>query len=407
MDIVVTCEYHFDRTPDGAIWTRAQFTYPHWERYLSVFDHARVIARTRDVPSAEPGWQRADGPFVSFAPVPDYLGPEEYLRRIRRIKHAARSAVGLSDAVIMYNGQIAWTIEPSLYAKGHPYGLYIISEPYDMFSPGAVTHPSRAFWRWWNPRRLRRKAARAAALAYVSKLKLEQRYPPSEGVFSTYFCLGEMPDEAYVDEPRPLRVDKADKSPSWTLVYVGTLNQLYKAPDVLIDAVAACVRGGADKSPLDLKLVMVGGGQYLPAMQARAAERGIGERTTFCGALPAGDAIREQMDQADILVLPSRQETLGQVIVEAMARGLPCIGSTTGGIPEMLPPEYLVPPNAVDALARKIREVVTDPRRMAQASARNLEKAQEYRETEVNKRRVAFYSHVKKTTQAWLQIRRD
>lgn len=409
MDLVVTAEYHFDRTPDGAIWTQAQFTYSHWERYLSVFDRVRVVARTRDVSRAEPGWQRSDGPSVSFVPVPDYLGPEEYLRRLPKIKSAVRSAVGPSDAVIMYNGQVAWTLEPALYAKGHPYGLYIIAEPYDVFSPGAVKHPSRAFWRWWDPRRLRQKAARAAVVAYVSKLKLKERYPPSEGVFSTYFCLGEMPDEAYLDEPRLLRADKVNhgsgQSPSWTLAYVGTLNQLYKAPDVLIDAVAACVRGSADKSRLDLKLVMVGGGQYLAEMQARAKAQGIGERTTFCGALPAGNAVREQMDRADVLVLPSRQETLGQVIVEAMARGLPCIGSTTGGIPEMLPPEYLVPPNDVDALAAKIRELVTDPERMARASARNLQKAQEYRESEVNKRRVAFYSHVKDATQAWIDSR--
>jgi glycosyltransferase involved in cell wall biosynthesis len=203
-----------------------------------------------------------------------------------------------------------------------------------------------------------------------------------------------MPEEAYVARPRPLRLDKR----TWTLVYVGTLNQLYKAPDVLIDAVALCVLDG-----LDLELVMVGGGQYLPNMQARAAARGLGERTRFCGSLSAGDAIREQMDQADILVLPSRQEALGQVIVEAMARGLPCIGSTTGSTPEMLPPEYLVPPNDANALALKIREVVTDPLRMARASARNLDKAQEYRELLVNKRRDAFYRRVKEATQAWLK----
>ena len=45
MDVVVTCEHHFDRTPDGAIWTRAQFAYIHWARYLSVFDSARCCPR--------------------------------------------------------------------------------------------------------------------------------------------------------------------------------------------------------------------------------------------------------------------------------------------------------------------------------------------------------------------------
>ena len=198
-----------------------------------------------------------------------------------------------------------------------------------MFTTGRGDASHARLWRWYDPRRLRSKAARAAVVAYVSKLKLQERYPAADGVFTTYFCLGEMPGEAYVSEPRPFRPEQS----SFTLVYVGTLNQLYKAPDVLIDAVAACVHEG-----LDLKLVLVGGGQYLPELEARAKGQGIGERTRFCGMLPSGAAVREQMDQADVLVLPSRQETLGQVIVEAMARGLPCVGSTTGGIPEMLPP---------------------------------------------------------------------
>jgi len=398
MDVVVTLEHHFDRTPDGAVWTQAQFTYPHFERYLSAFSGVRVIARVREVSEAEPDWQRADGNGVCFAAVPDYLGPMQYFCNLRRVQRAARRGVGPSDAVIMYNGQIGRTIQPVLKAQRRPFGLYIISEPRDMFSPGAVKHPLRPFFRWYFPRGLRRQASEAAALAYVSRLKLRERYPPVEGGFSTYFCLGEMPDEAYLTEPRPLQPAKR----SWTLVYVGTLNQLYKAPDVLIDATAACVKQG-----LDLKLVLVGGGQYLSDMKARAEAQGIGRRTRFCGMLPAGDAVREQMDNADVLVLPSRQETLGQVVVEAMARGLPCIGSTTGGIAEMLPAEYLVPPNDADALARKIREVLSDPQRMAGASIRNLKKAEEYRESEVNRRRVAFYTRVREVTAAWIKTRRN
>ena len=92
-------------------------------------------------------------------------------------------------------------------------------------------------------------------------------------------------------------------------------------------------------------------------------------------------------------------------MVEAMARGLPCIGSTVGGIPELLPSEDLVPPGDVEALAGKIREVVSDPQRMARMSARNLHKAKEYREEVLGKRRSDFYRHVKEKTEAWLRTR--
>jgi glycosyltransferase involved in cell wall biosynthesis len=94
-------------------------------------------------------------------------------------------------------------------------------------------------------------------------------------------------------------------------------------------------------------------------------------------------------------------------MVEAMARGLPCIGSTVGGIPELLPPEDLVPPNDVEALAQKIMEVVGDPERLARMSRRNWEKAKEYRNEVLQVRRVAFYKYVKEKTQEWLAEHRQ
>jgi glycosyltransferase involved in cell wall biosynthesis len=127
-----------------------------------------------------------------------------------------------------------------------------------------------------------------------------------------------------------------------------------------------------------------------------------GSRTLFLGELPAGEAVRAELDRADLFVLPSRTEGLPRAMLEAMARALPCLGSTVGGIPELLPPEDMVSPGDVTALARKIREVLADPPRMSRMSARNLEKAQAYREEILQERRVAFYQHVKEKTEAWL-----
>ena len=61
MRVVVSLEHHFDRTPDGVVWTQTQFPYRFWQRYLEVFDQVQVVARVRDVRKAAPDWQRADG----------------------------------------------------------------------------------------------------------------------------------------------------------------------------------------------------------------------------------------------------------------------------------------------------------------------------------------------------------
>jgi len=87
-------------------------------------------------------------------------------------------------------------------------------------------------------------------------------------------------------------------------------------------------------------------------------------------------------------------------MIEAMARGLPCLGSQVGGIPELLPPENLVPPGDAGALARKIAEVVADSGRLARMSARNLDDATGYREEALTGRRRSFYRHVRELTEA-------
>ncbi len=401
MKVVVSLEHRFDRTPDGAIWTQTMFARPFWSRYLPVFDQVRVVARVRDVPAVPEAWQRADGDGVSFAALPFYIGPAQYLRQRRRLTHAALAAVGPADAVIFRApSAIAGQIEPALRRAGHPYGVEVLGDPYDVFAPGAVRHPLRPFFRWWFPARLRRLCAGAAASGYVTEHALQRRYPPAPAAFTTYYSDVELSEGAFVAAPRAPRRDG-----TFTLVTVGSLAQMYKAPDVQIDAVARLVRDG-----LDLRLVLVGDGKHRPELEARAAALGMADRVVFRGQLTAGAAVRDALDAADIFCMPSRTEGMPRAMIEAMARGLPCIGSTMGGIPELLPPEDMAPPGDVAALAEMIRAVVTDPARMARMSARNWERARMYGEDALRARRTGFYRALRQRTEAWAErdgVRRD
>ena len=391
MNIIVPCDHHFERTPDGRVWTNGTCAYPLWTRYLAVFDAVRVVARIRDVPELAPHRQPADGPGVAFHAVPDFVGPRQFLSRAPRVLAAIRAAFHGGEAVILRAGLIGDFVERSVRRRHQPYGVEVVADPWDTFSPGAFRHPLRGYFRQRSAQKLRRQCAQACAVAYVTEHALQRRYPPAAGAFATFYSDVELSETAFAPAPRCYSAGTTRR-----LVYVGTLAQLYKAPEVLIDAVATGRRDG-----LDIELVLIGSGRYQNELAARASAHGLNGSVQFRGQLATPAAVREELDRANLFVLPSRQEGLPRAMVEAMARALPCIGSTVGGIPELLPAEDMMPPGDVPALAAKIREVITDPARLARMSARNLAKAREYAPEVLAARREPFYRYVREQTEAW------
>jgi glycosyltransferase involved in cell wall biosynthesis len=412
VDVIVTLEHRFQRTPDGAVWTPGINAYDFWTRYLSVFDRVKVAARVLDVASVPTGWKRADGPCVVFHAVPYYIGPWQYLKKAIRVRTALRAAIQEDAAIIMrVSSHTAGCLESMLMRSGRPYGLEVVSDPYDVFSPGAVRGLLRPFFRWWFTRELRQQCRNAAGVAYVTERALQARYPSaaytigmSDAQISEEALVGNHP--VFTTHYSSVQLRKGDALPPRTLgslgpknfrlVTVASLAQIYKAPDVLIRAVADCVRAG-----LDLKLDIVGDGKHRPELERLVARLGLAGRITFLGQLPAGGPVRAHLDNADLFVLASRCEGLPRAMVEAMARALPCIGSTVGGIPELLPPEDLVPPGDVGALAARIQEVLASPERMSRMSARNFVRAQDYRDEILERRRRAFFEYIRRCTEAW------
>lgn len=394
MKVVVALEHRFSRTPDGAVWTQSPFFYGFWQRYLQVFEGVSVVARVQEVSSVSSQWRQANGGQVSFASVPYYLGPWQYLQKVQKIRQAIGQSVQPHDAVILrVSSQIADCLEPQLRQKGHPYALEVVADPYDVFAPGSIKHPLRPFFRWWFPQRLRRQCQRASATTYVTESALQNRYPPSSKAL-TFPCSDvELPETAFVAKPRIFQADDGVRK----LIMVGTLAQLYKAPNILIHAIARCIQTG-----FNLKLTIVGDGQHQPELEVLTAQLGMTEYIEFRGRLPAGDAIIRELDQADLFVLPSYQEGLPRAMVEAMARGLPCIGSTVGGFPELLQEDEMVPPGDAIALATKIQAVIGDPQRMTAMSKRNLDRAQDYSNIKLSQKRTEFYQAVRQITTDWI-----
>lgn len=81
------------------------------------------------------------------------------------------------------------------------------------------------------------------------------------------------------------------------------------------------------------RLVFIGEGPEMHKTYSRVRELGLEDRVLFLGKQ---DEVAEQLSVADVMLLPSEKESFGLVALEAMACGVPTVGSTAGGIPEVV-----------------------------------------------------------------------
>jgi glycosyltransferase involved in cell wall biosynthesis len=159
--------------------------------------------------------------------------------------------------------------------------------------------------------------------------------------------------QVHVARPGADRVAAPARPVRGHLICVGVLGR-HKGQDLLVEALADladrdwhCVLAG----PLDRHP------DFVEQLRARITRLRYDHRVRLTGVL-TGEALSHAYSTADLLVAPSRSETYGMTVTEALAHGLPVLAAAVGGLPEALGtttdgtrPGQLVPPGDPAALA--------------------------------------------------------
>jgi len=141
----------------------------------------------------------------------------------------------------------------------------------------------------------------------------------------------------------------------------------YKGHDQLIDAWPAVL----SEVP-DARLVFVGDGDDVPRLRAKAQALGVGSSLVTTGFLE-DRGVRLAYREAAVFAMPSRNEGFGIVYLEAMAAGLPCIGSTDDAAAEIIEDGksgFLVEQNNPATLADRLVVLLKDPARRREMGER-------------------------------------
>jgi len=127
----------------------------------------------------------------------------------------------------------------------------------------------------------------------------------------------------------------------------------------------------------DLRVEVAGGGPCREQLVRLAAELGVADRIVFLGEVRDVPAA---LARARMLVLPSRSEGIPLTVLEAMACGLPVVGTRVGGLPEVVEDGVtglLVPPADPAALAAAIVQTWSDPDRLDRLGHAGRRRAEE------------------------------
>lgn len=365
-------EARLHRGVDGKAYSDlSQVWYENHVLWLESFDEVRIVARVE----AEPrnSGRLVEGEGVTVLPVPSYRGGRAMIFKFLQTRRLIRRAVTDGDAV--YGGRFPGVIGAITVGAGKRIGAktfaHVVGDPYDLLKSGVAG--------WLGAKAaivakllMVHQVARVDGAIYVSERTLQARYPVGPGALSLVRSGVVLDGETLAEHAK---VPDARRKTT-TIVAVGTHDQMYKGHDLLLRAVARLIADG-----INVSLGLVGGGSKHEVLVNLARELQVDQHVLFYGHVETPQQVREILDDADLFAMPSRTEGVPRALVEAMARGLPCIGSEIGGIPELLPPECLFTSGSVEELTSLLGKAVSDNKWLARQGALNLERAQATFET--------------------------
>ena len=220
---------------------------------------------------------------------------------------------------------------------------------------------------------------------YVSNKFLQNRYPTN----AKYQCgCSNVKIDKLDDCILENRLDFLNKwnSKELKIATTGAVDVRYKGHEYVLRALYELKQ----KGKTNIHYYLLGGGSPT-FLKGLVAKYNLEEQVHFMGIVPH-DEVFSILDNMHIYIQPSLQEGLPRSMVEAMSRGLMCIGANTAAIPELIEPQFVTRRRSSDDII-KILETVTKEQLVEQAT-RNFNEAKSYEEEKLNARRRAFFDKI-------------
>lgn len=232
--------------------------------------------------------------------------------------------------------------------------------------------------------KMRQCTRNAEYLTYVSQFFLQNRYKTN----GKYISCSDVNLNVVNKETLYKRKTKINSKSERNSIVLGTvagLNVRYKGQQYVIKAISELNNEG-----YNFEYMLVGAGE-VDYLKKIANKYNVADKVHFVGALPH-EEIFSFMENIDIYIQPSDAESHGRVIIEAFSTACPVIGSSTGGIPEIVDEEYVFERKKIKDLKNKLIKIVNS--NLEKIAEQNFNKAKEFENHKLEIIRNNFYEQI-------------
>jgi len=385
--LIVSKDIHIIQAKNGAFFINHHFDEEIFKRYLDICDELTLYVRESEqiisFDDAVMKYNKFDislmrlfiGPYI-YSPKTNFFNIRLRIELANEIKRLVKE----TDKLICTEGFCVFSRLAVKYAKRYkkPYMLLCGSFVYEGLVAhsflGKIRAPFEEFM-------CKRNFKEAPYTMYVTQSVLQKRYPcngKSIGCSDVEISLID-------DERKNAKIERIKNIGDRKLI-IGTLGYIdnpVKGQAYVIEAMKRLVDLGFTN--YEYQIVGSGNGNRLKRL---IAKYGLEDKVKIIGPIPHRSVFM-WLDSLDIYIQPSLTEGLVRAVIEAMSRVCPVAGSATGGMVELIDPQYSFSPGNIDEIVAVIQKL-SQPEHMEQAIIYSYNKAKEFSPEILSEKRNAF-----------------
>ncbi|UOQ95061.1 glycosyltransferase [Halobacillus shinanisalinarum] len=388
MKLLFAHDFPMIRDTIGNVYSKGAFPYAVWERYLKHFDKMTILGRERERINYNDTSKEiinslsvSSGPDTNFIGLPNLSSIKGKVINKRNAKLIIDRELKKSDALIARLpseiGKLAITVAID---HGIPYLIELVGCPYDAYRfygdfKGNVYAPISMY-------QTKKIVKNSQYTIYVTKEYLQERYPTKgDQVNISNVNINDINNEDILNTR--INSIKTIGDRKLKIGMIGSLNSKYKGFDKAIEYISKLANFN------DYEIHILGAGDENNFKEI-IRETGMTSKVFFDGTRSSGEEVFKWLDGIDLFIHPSLTEGLPRALIEALSRGCLAIGSTRGGIPELLEEKYLFNPLDEKSFNRSIKNALHSVKSMEEQIYINLNKVKEYTIPQLSQKRDNF-----------------